>query len=151
MIFLACNTYSTLKADERQALLLRVRDHLEPGGLFAASLPNPARLRRLPRRGAPEIEEIFPHPIDGEPVQVSSAWERTNSEFRLIWHYDHLMPNGRVERQTVKTSHELEDPESYLAELHQVGLTISGLWGDYDRQSWQVDSPYLIFAAQLVN
>jgi len=148
LIFLACNTYSTLKAGERQRLLQLVHQHLAPGGLFAASLPNPLWLRRLPRQSASEVEETFLHPIDGEPVQVSSAWQRTATEFRLTWHYDHLLPDGRVERQTAEVHHSLDGPQSHLRELQHAGFVIANLWGSYDRQRWQPDSPWLIFCAQ---
>jgi hypothetical protein len=90
-----------------------VRQHLAPGGIFAASLPNPLRLASLPARGPAEVEETFPHPRTGNPVQVSSAWQRRKDAFTLTWHYDHLLPDGQVERQTVETCHSLQPLEAY--------------------------------------
>lgn len=148
MVFLACNTYSTLGSTERLALLQCVTEHLLPGGLFAASLPNPEVLRRLPSRGDPEVEEVFPHPEDGEPVQVSSAWQRTGHEFRLTWYYDHLLPDGGVERLEVETRHLLDGVSVHLAELSQAGFGQVTCLGDYDGLPWVAESPALILLAR---
>ena len=44
LIILPCNTYSTLSARQRQATLGCIQKHLAPGGLFAASMLNPAAI-----------------------------------------------------------------------------------------------------------
>jgi SAM-dependent methyltransferase len=147
-IFLPCNTLSTLDEDTRQAAFERIAAHLLPGGVFAASLPNPTRLRRLPTAGEPEIEEVFPHPIDGEPVQVSSEWQRSATHFRLTWHYDHLMPDGRVERLSAEAIHTLLPPETYLEELASARLEVVETFGDFDRSAYRPASPYFIFLAR---
>lgn len=149
LILLPCNTYSTLSAGQRQATLDCVRRHLHPQGLFAASLPNPALLRRLPRHAEPEIEESFPHPCDGEPVQVSSGWERTSTDYTVNWYYDHLLPDGRVERLTTQVSHGLALAETYLAELEAAGLRRVECYGDFDRSPYSLQSPSLILLAGL--
>ncbi len=76
-------------------MLDRVSVHLNTNGVFSASMPNPEYLKRLPKNAEPEIEETFPHPLDGEPVQVSSAWTRTQNRVIITWFYDHLLPDGR--------------------------------------------------------
>ena len=148
LIILPCNTLSALpKADRRQTQAL-VHHHLRPGGLFAASLPNPTRLAALPAHADPKVEEIFPHPSDGEPVQVSSAWERTAQNFIVTWHYDHLLPDGKVERVTAQASHELVTVEAYLDEMRTVGLEPEVLYGDYAGTPYTANSTYAIILAR---
>jgi SAM-dependent methyltransferase len=147
LILMPCNTYSTLSPDGRQSMLLCVRQHLSQGGAFAASLPNPDWLRSLPARSPAEVEEVFAHPLDGEPVQVSSAWQRSRREFILDWHYDHLKPDGTVERFTVQQKHSLAPVAEYLAELNSAGFDRVQSFGDFDRSPFSTDSPELILLA----
>jgi SAM-dependent methyltransferase len=147
LILLPCNTLSSLPTSTRRAALAHIRQHLSPRGLFAASLPNPALLARLPQRAETETEEIFPHPIDGEPVQVSSTWQRRAGYFTASWHYDHLLPDGRVERFTTQVCHTLLSVEGYTDEFRQAGLRIETLYGDFDQSPYTEDSPSLILVA----
>ena len=147
LILLPCNTLSTLSGDQRRRVYRQVRQHLQPGGIFAASLPNPATLLDLPDRGEAEVEEVFPHPLDGEPVQVSSAWRRDERGFHLTWHYDHLLPDGRVQRTSLLTNHALQPAGAYLGELQAAGFHTIQLYGDFDRSSYSPDSPALILIA----
>jgi len=148
LILLPCNTLSALPAETRHSMLALVHRQLSPGGLFAASLPNPSLLARLPPQVEPEVEDIFPHPADGEPVQVSSAWQRRGERFTITWHYDHLLPDGRVERATARVSHELIPLESWISKFRDAGLSIEACYGDFDRSPYTGDSPDLILLAR---
>jgi len=149
LILLPCNTYSTLKAEQRLQLLECVASHLNPGGIFAASLPNPSVLKRLPVRSEPEPEEYFAHPEDGEPVQVSSEWTREGGIFHLVWHYDHLQPDGRVNRFSIAVQHHLETPQVYLAELQSAGFNHVRMLGDFDGSDFSPTSSLLIWLASI--
>jgi SAM-dependent methyltransferase len=144
LIIMPCNTYSTLSTMERQETLESARLHLCPGGVFAASLPNPDLLNELPSRSDPEIEDTFPHHLDGEPVQVSSAWERTSGGFTVHWHYDHLSPDGGVERFSTKVHHNLDSLQTYKAEIRGAGLQVVDIFGDFKKNPYTSDSPFLI-------
>ena len=148
LILLPCNTLSTLPPETRRAAFACARRHLRPDGLFAASLPNPTLLRRLARRSQPEYEESFAHPLDGEPVQVSSGWERSGSEFTVSWHYDHLLPDGRVERLTAQARHQLTPLTVYRQELLEAGLEVVEQFGDFDRGPHSASAPHWIFTAR---
>jgi SAM-dependent methyltransferase len=149
LIILPCNTYSTLRKNERLACLRRVRRHLKPGGLFAISIPNPETLADLPARSASQLEDEFLHPQTGNPVQVSSSWWRTRDTFQLTWIYDHLFPDGRVERFTAQSIQQVLPVNDYLDEIRGSGLEVIGLYGDFDRSLYRVDSAYLICVAKL--
>jgi hypothetical protein len=149
LIILPCNTYSTLWKNERLACLECVRRQLKPGGNFAVNIPNPESLADLPARTASEIEDEFLHPETGNPVQVSSSWLRRKDTFQVTWTYDHLFPDGRVERSTAQTMHQILPAEGYLDELRTAGLEVIEVYGDFDRSTYNEDSPYLICVTQL--
>jgi len=147
LILMPCNTFSTLSQELRYQVLQGVKACLSPDGLFAASLPNPDRMRRLPRHGEPQIEDVFFHPAEGEPVQVSSRWERRADQLVVIWDYDHLLPDGRVERLSTQVHHSLASSAEHKAEFNAAGLELIALYGDYDRSEYTRNSPYLILLA----
>jgi SAM-dependent methyltransferase len=148
LILVPCNTWSTLDPAARQRSLKQIRAHLSPGGLFVASVPNPALLLDLPASSDAEYEESFEHPLSGNPVQVSSAWNRDQAHFNVSWYYDHLLPDGTVDRVRVDAAHHLSTAENYLDELRAAGLQVSTTWGDFDRSAFGPDSEHLILAAR---
>jgi SAM-dependent methyltransferase len=149
LILLPCNTMSTLSSSQRYQTLKNISRHLAEGGLFAASIPNPAILAKLPEIGESEMEDIFYHPVDGEPVQVSSSWKRTPEKFILDWHYDHLLSDGTVERISMKTFHELHSVQAYSQQVLEAGLKVETSYGDFDRSPYNSQSPYFILIAIL--
>jgi SAM-dependent methyltransferase len=148
LILLPCNTYSTLSPSQRAQALQRVRQHLQPSGIFAASMPNPVLLESLPLQSDPEIEEVFPHPQDGEPVQVSSAWKRTRQQAAFTWYYDHLLPDGKVHRTTQQVIHYITPIETIKSELNAAGLEITDLYGNFDKSPYTIQASYLILLAR---
>lgn len=149
LILLPCNTYSTLSGTQRAECLDRVRGHLGAPGVFAASLPNPLLLSKLPVRSDPEVEDVFLDPQTGDPIQVSSSWERRAGHFDLFWHYDRLFPDGRVQRLTVRTRHEINPVDTYIRELYAAGFSSIQTYGDFDRSEYGPSSPALILKATL--
>jgi SAM-dependent methyltransferase len=148
LIVMPCNTLSTLTRQAQAEALRGVSALLGPGGLFAVSLPNPEVLRRMPRHSEPEIEDTFLHPLTGEPVQVSSAWEKVSGQLVVTWHYDHLLPDGRVERLTAQVQHRLDSLQDYLDAFSAAGLQVERFYGDYDSSAYQPDSENLIILAR---
>jgi SAM-dependent methyltransferase len=124
LIFLACNTLSTLQEKTRKSGLVH--------------------LASLPVLGEPEIEATFSHPSSGNPIQVSSEWRRFERYIDFSWHYDHLLPDGLIERQTVQSRHNMISLGEYKGELREAHLDLINLYGDYDKAIYQDDSPYLI-------
>jgi hypothetical protein len=79
---------------------------------------------------------------------VSSAWERTPGLFTLYWHYDHLLPDGRVERQTAIARHQITPLAAHLAEFQAAGLEVVETCGEFDGAPLEEDSPNLIILAR---
>lgn len=147
LVILACNTLSTLQKDLRSKVFSMVESHLLTDGVFAASMPNPQYLAGLSEVGEPEVEDSFLDPLTGYPVQVSSGWRRSDNLIVIEWHYDHLHPDGQVERETIEIAHYLTQLEEYLVELRAANLVPIDLLGDFDGSKYQGDSPYLILVA----
>ena len=150
LIIVPCNTYSSFSNKTRRRTLSSVRFHLHKDGVFALSLPNPTTLKHLPARNEPEVEEIFPHPLDGEPVQVSSSLEHSDRFITVQWHYDHLLPDGGIERSSTQIKHNLISTRDYLAEIQSAGFIINNTYGNYDRSPHRQDSPNLIILASKI-
>ncbi len=150
LVLLPCNTFSTLESPARQAVLACVLAHLQPGGLFAVSQPNPALFYDLPKRSAEQLEEDFTHPLSGNPVQVLSSWRRSNTQFVVTWHYDHLLPNGKVERTSAVVRHTLDSAEVYVREIAAAGLEIQAIYGDFERHDYDPEGDEMIVVARRV-
>lgn len=148
MIFLACNTLSTLQEETRLNAYSRIHEHLIDGGVFAVSIPNPVSLASLSAQGESEIETSFSHPMTGNPIQVSSEWQRSDRFIVFHWHYDHLLQDGQVERETIQSRHSLIAPGEYQAELRAANLIPINMFGDFEKSEYQNDSPYLIIIAR---
>jgi SAM-dependent methyltransferase len=144
LILMPCNTLSALEDGDRSPVFQRVAEHLADGGIFAASLPNPATLQDLTGTGDTEPEDMFTNPDTGNPVQVSSAWSRAGDRVEIYWHYDELAPDGSVRRSTASVSHSLATLEQYSSEFSDAGLRIVDAHGDFDGRPYLPDSPYLI-------
>lgn len=144
LIVMPCNTLSSLSEQARKNVSGCTRQHLLPGGIFAFSVPNPSVMMKLPEHAESEIEEIFTHPEDGEPVQVSSAWERSADSIIFIWNYDHLLPDGTVDRLTRHVKQYLVPTQTYLDEMKDQGFIIQAMYGDFDYTKHTPRSPYLI-------
>ncbi len=149
LVILPCNTYSTLDAARRRALLACVAGCLSAGGVFVAGLPNPALLRQMPSYGDPEVEEVFPHPLDGRAVQVSSSWRRTTTGVTIAWDYQHESPDGQLRVIHREVRHQMVNAQTYLSELHRAGFSAVELMGDFDGSPYHRQSDHLILAAKL--
>lgn len=147
LIILPCNTFSMLAEDRRKACLRCMRRHLRSGGIFAVSVPNPELLLRLAVRSDATLEDEFILPQTGNPVQVNSSWRRTKRTFSVTWNYDHLLPDGTVDRLTVETAHQMIPADTYLEDIRDAGLIVAGIYGDFERSAYTADSPHLIILA----
>ncbi|HIE57968.1 MAG TPA: class I SAM-dependent methyltransferase [Anaerolineales bacterium] len=148
LVFLPCNTYSAFDTPGRAAILEHSFQHLQPGGVFAISTPNPNLLQALQTNEDAEIETIFTHPETGNPVQVSNNWVREDEVIRMNWHYDHIYPDGKVERLTASTRHYLSTMETYITEFIAAGFTIQATYRNFETGKYKPDASHLIIVAK---
>ena len=148
LIILPCNTLSTLDDRARTAMLKLVSNHLSPGGIFSAVLPNPRLLSSLPRQAEPEEDERFLHPSSGSLVRVSSSWEHDRHTFTLYWFYDLISGDQVSQRLTATTIHRIIPTSQYFEEFQTAGLTIQHKYGDFNRRPFGHHSNNLIILAK---
>ncbi len=148
LILLPCNTLSTLNLQKRNATFTCVYRHLAPGGVFAASIPNPRMLSRMSISSGPELEEVISLPHSEGAVRISSAWHRTRSAFNLTWIYETQAGGGQGQRMERTISHRLAPPYEYLKALAGAGLTVTDTFGDYDHSPYTPESANWIVVAQ---
>jgi SAM-dependent methyltransferase len=144
---LACNTLSTFQKPKRQRVFDMVYDHMLNDGSFVASIPNPQQIASLPEVGELEVESSFLHPETNNPVQVSSEWRRDKEKILIYWHYDHLLPDGQVKRETEENKHYLTSLKEYKEELNEANLVLLEVLGDFDSSDYRENSPHLILIA----
>ena len=154
LIFLGCNTWSIFSREERQQALETIDRHLAPGGMFSVSIPNPEILLDLEECDSIEEETTLVHPTTGNPVAVSSEWniETDESGQRLvtfIWHYDHLAPNGGIERVTHTTRHWTVPAQTFIEEFSYRGWQVNS-FGDFNKNPLAFSSPYLILLGKKI-
>jgi SAM-dependent methyltransferase len=149
LILLPCNTYSTFPASERVQIAQAVARHLHPDRHFAVSIPNPELLASLESFSPFELEDTFPHPETGHPVEVFTQWEKSAPDtITFTWRYQYPTPHGNTHQQAI-VRHYLDAPEMYLEELQQAGLIPVHLYGNYQRAPFDPEeSAYLIILAQ---
>lgn len=154
-VIIPCNTYSTFNAMDRSQLLKIVFSCLNEGGALVASLPNPEQTQEifteLSQRGPdeePDLEKVVIHPETGFPVQVSSRLRAGVESLLWDWIYDHLHPDGRVEREVVTVEHFPEPLDKLLAELRSVGFHKVLCQGDFAGGQYTASSPYLILISR---
>ena len=146
LIFLGCNTYSTLSTAQRQAALACIDQHLNTGGVFAASLPNPLDLIEMGNSDEAGPEETFFDPTTGDPVQVSSSWQTQQNQVTIYWHYDHLRPDGQTSRTTHCTTHFRDPAENYIQQIHNQGFEVH-TDGEYNGTPYSEETDLLILRA----
>jgi ubiquinone/menaquinone biosynthesis C-methylase UbiE len=149
LIILPCNTLSEIPRPDLKAFFSVIKVHLSDEGVFAASLLNPALIPSLPADDLPVLEDIIYHPFSENPVQVSSIWTRQTRSYSILWFYDHMLPNGQVERFTMQSHHTLTTLEEYEIELRKVGLCVQAVYGDFEGAIYTTDSPHLILVIGL--
>lgn len=143
------NTFAWLlaKGDQRSALEC-IHAHLQPGGLLAIVLQNPYHLVLEPPAG--EVLLVWAgRPEDGQTVKKFWSARAGLAEQLLdihIW-YDVAGRDGSVIRHPVDmTLRWFYRPELELL-LESCGFVLENLYGSYDLDPYDADSPLLIAIA----
>ena len=151
LVMLPCNTLSTLSREVLGVMLENVGRQMAPGGRFVASMPNPVLFEKMMKEGETELEDAFTHPVTGNPVQVSSSWQRSSGIFTVSWHYDQLLPDGLVRRTTVQAGHNPWLVAEYMEAFRSANLSLEAAYGDFDRRPYRASSKHLILVVSKLN
>jgi len=131
--------------DDFQKLLFRVRDHLQPEGLFVFDIinPHPSFLKN-------QIEQVLRERyFDEQILSVCEVWETYEYDWktqRKSHQWEYRWENGRKESQTL--THRLFFPEEIQRSLELSKFKIIQHAGDFDGAGFSTISPKQIFVCQ---
>lgn len=145
LVIIPCNTFSYLNDQEALKALAAVRRHLMEYGLLAVDLPNRDEIL-IDRLDPYEPVESFIEPESGHPVQVFADQEIDSKGdwVRVTWHYDELLPNGKVRRLDIINTYNLRQPERMRTLLKSAGFSSICFYGGYGREPFTPESDRMI-------
>ncbi len=148
LVLCPCNTLSLLSRDQAQQALRLSREHLLPGGVFAAELAHPRDVRTGGLEPSSPLA-AFQDMETGRPVQVSAA-QRFNRDQRAAeveWRLDDLWPDGRIKRHVVRQTLQLWEPAEVQRAMQVAGFAGSSLLGGYRAQNYDEHSKRMLVVA----
>lgn len=148
LVLCPCNTLALLSRDQAQRALRCSRQHLLPGGVFAAELPHPRDVRA---GGVDPFSPLaaFLDAKTGGPVQVF-AEQRFDGERRAAeveWRLDELAFDGRVQRHILRQTLQLWEPAEVQRAVQAAGFAGSSLLGGYRAQNYDEHSRRMLVVA----
>ena len=150
MAFLALGSFAHLThRHEQQQTLIMVRAHLSVGGLFLLDISN-ADIRYMESLGGQMLHQGTWQRDDGSLLthMVSPATATERRMLELTHFYDVYFQGSTIQR-TMATMHLalFERGEVELL-LEQAGFLVKDVYGNYDLDTYHVDSPRMIFVAE---
>lgn len=149
LAIVACNTLAYFDNAELPEVLAAIRHHLRPGGALGLDLPSTTDLSPSPETRGPV--DTFIEPATGHPVQVSAETKTSpaQSSVAVTWHYDELLPDGRVTRHTFPVTYHIRPPVVLEPMLARTGFTESTFYGGYDGRPWTPRASRLVAHARV--
>jgi SAM-dependent methyltransferase len=155
LIIVPCNTFAYFDHDDALQLLMCVKHHLTQNGQLVLSIPNPSQddifEAGLSPNGLPESKPIsdFIEPMSGNPVQVYAYEEidREKSTCQVLWAFDELFPDGKVNRLYHPITYHLRSLKEMNELLHHAQLDIKHVFGDYESGPLDQNSHEMIIVA----
>jgi SAM-dependent methyltransferase len=152
-VIVAANTFQhLLSTGEQRACLACIARHLEPAGIFAASLHSPAAVS-WEESGAPatlRLDWTRRHPDTGDLVMKMVVSEPDSSRMlrRVTYVYDRVGADGSVRRSVFETELRYSTQAEMELLLQEAGLRVTHVYGDYDLSPVSPDTEHLIFVAR---
>jgi len=148
LVFSPCNTFSYLPQPLAEQALHSILQHLLPGGMLLLDLPNPGFLFDSPVDPHEPIDSFF-EPQHGSPVQVYADQHvhPGQDQVDVLWHYDELLPDGRVQRYDYPITYHMRLPDVLEPMLQEAGFHGIRFFGGYNGQPFSSRSHRLIATA----
>ena len=95
------------------------------------------------------LERTFRDPASGETVmqQSVSSMQRAAQLMHITWIYDRVADDGHVTRALVPLILRYTFPAEMQLLLDKAGLQLQAIYGDYDKEPYQDDSPRMLVIA----
>lgn len=136
--------------DEWLAALRTAREHLAPGGRFAAGLPVPRFESMAAVHQQPSFAGEVRHPRTGQRIAVwdVTAFDIAEQSVTRRRVYEALDEEGLVveRRHTLLTNH-YRYPREVLRLLRESGFRLEHTYGGYDRRPFGPDAEHLVWVA----
>jgi SAM-dependent methyltransferase len=138
-----------IEPDAARQTLDSVFRHLNPGGVFAFDLPNPAAILGVEQEGL-VLERVFHDEESGSTIQQFSSLrvERLAQLGHVTWIYDETGSDGILHRTSVSFMMRYFFPAELNVLLERAGMRVLHCWGDFDRAPLEDDSPKIVIVAQ---
>ena len=143
------NGFLHLLADEDQlAALQGAYRALLPGGFLVVDLPNPHAVFAPATDGQLMLRRRFPSP-DGTMISsfTTTQTDLASQVQHLVLLYDQVNDHGVVYRTTVEIDLRFVYRHEMAGLLRQAGFKVDAVYGTYDLDPYEADSPIMLFVA----
>lgn len=147
-IFMLCHAWQFfLTREDQEALLARVREHLQPGGCFLFETRNPNSHNLLPvHHPGPQT---YPTAEGGQFIVTE---QKRYDPLTQIQHYTRqhvfLHSDGQRVEKTIRVALRYVYPQEVEALLHYNGLQIRTCYGSWQQEPLTATSPEMIYVCQ---
>jgi SAM-dependent methyltransferase len=151
LVFVAVNSFMhLLTLDDQLAALARIRQHLNPGGLFLLDLFNPDLERLLGFQGQVALDKVMTNPATGRRLMRFSTQtvDLGRQIIRVAFIVDEVDAEGHVERTLFPFSVRYLFRGELEILLRHAGFEIEAIYGSYDLDQFSGDSPKMIAVAR---
>jgi SAM-dependent methyltransferase len=137
----------TTTADQLSALS-RIHRALLPGGFLLVDLPNPHTVFAPGIDGQLIVRRHFQSEL-GRPITstISTQTDLANQVQRLTLFYDEVGQDGAMRRTAVEMDLRFAYRYEMAQLLRQVGFDVDAIYGSYDLEPYESDSPIMLFVA----
>jgi SAM-dependent methyltransferase len=135
-------------AADQLTALTKIHRALLPGGFLLVDLPNPHAVFAPGTDGQLVVRRHF-RSEQGRPITslISTQTDLANQIQQLTLFYDEVEQDGAVRRTAVDMDLRFAYRHEMAALLQQVGFDVDAVYGSYDLEPYESDSPIMLFVA----
>lgn len=142
-----------LEHSEQIKALERIAAHVKPGGGIVLDLANPIDIFRAEDTASLVVERLFVDAETGDTVMQQSlaTFDRISQIMSLTWVYDRISADGLVHRSMMPQRVRYTFAAEMSLLLQRTGFEQVEIYGDYDFDPYQEDSPRLFVVGTRVS
>ena len=151
LALVAVNSFMHLLTPEDQlAALIRIRQHLEPGGRLLLDLFNPDMGRLLDFRGQVTLEKVMIDPDSGNRLMKfrSEKADLAQQTISVSFMIDEIEAQGTVRRTLFPFTIRYLFRGELEHLLQRAGFAVEAIYGSYDMDDFDADSDKMIAVAR---
>jgi SAM-dependent methyltransferase len=147
LILSPCSTLAYLDQASVNSTLKHARRLMAENGRLVLDLPAPHQ--DIIEAEAGQLLEWFHEPERSSDVQVSADQRHLTDELiEVDWHYDEMLQDGKVQRQTFRRRYHMRSLSQMKAILAAAGFSSEQAFGDYEGTAYSDTSVGLIILAK---